>query len=583
MSNDKITKGILACYNTDASRIKGNAIKVVFPKIPEEVQRAVRESNLDIVPRGCGSSLVGGCIPNNSLVVDTGKLNSVVNFDSGKKSVYVGAGITVKELNERLNPLGYEFPVFLLNKEFSTIGGMISLNILGDRSMKYGAIKDWVEEIDFVNGRGELIKAGKSDLMDVCGMEGVTGIIIGAKLKVYPLVKRSASILQSDDLDEIFSIARRLKLEKETTMLRFLSKQVSEMLGFPGKYHLIIEFNSQRGKIKGREYKKLLRNLKKSFYIIYSEGYYYNEDPKFFFDKIKEFVLLLERRKIPYLGDLGTGIIHPFFKDTDNEKKEEIANFLKKIKIKISKYGYGLTRKDYFEDSEKKILHRVKLRHDPFGKMNGGKFIETAKEEELVRKSFADDNIIVRASLGEEKSARDVLENFKTPDEKLMEFIEAEAEREEEIKKENQMQKVAEEDEDTKIQNKIKDYEQTFSSELDFEKRIRIEDFARGVPREIARKKETDANYDEIKDIMTNKYGFDAGKLNFDAIKKDKENIKRNQETDFSDYQKDSFKDNAENKKGKVTSEEQDIINKIMMNKVSSEEKKNLDKEDRKN
>ena len=76
-----------------------------------------------------------------------------------------------------------------------------------------------VEEIEFVNGRGELMKIGKADLGDVCGMEGITGIIISAVLKIIPQIKRSASIFQSEDISEIFSIARRLKLEKEICSL----------------------------------------------------------------------------------------------------------------------------------------------------------------------------------------------------------------------------------------------------------------------------------------------------------------------------------------------------------------------------
>ena len=76
-------------------------------------------------------------------------------------------------------------------------------------------MKDWVEGTEFVNGKGEIIKTSKADLGDVCGMEGITGIIVSAKLRITPLIKRTASVFQTDNLDELLSIARRLKQEKE--------------------------------------------------------------------------------------------------------------------------------------------------------------------------------------------------------------------------------------------------------------------------------------------------------------------------------------------------------------------------------
>ena len=409
--------------------------------------------------------------------------------------------------------------------------------------------------------------------MDFCGMEGTTGIIVGAKLKVFNLIERSASIFQSDSLDEIFSIARRLKLEKEVTMLKFLSEQVSKILNFPERYHLIIEFNSQRGKIKGKEYERILKTLKKSFYSIYSEGYYLSEDPKLFFDKIKELALILEQKKIPYLGDLGTGIVYPFFKETENEKRAEIADFLKKIKIRISRHGYGLIRKYYLEESERKILQRVKLRHDPFGKLNKNKFISISKEKEIIE-GHSEYKEAVKANLEEEKSAGEILDEFKTPEEKIEEFIKEETEKE--VQEASQI-KTLEEDKvkesnpiEVKIQEELKDYEQTFSSELPFERRVKIEEFAKGIPREISRKKEVKVNYDEIKNIMTNKYGFDLEKGNFE--------VNKNEEIDFGKINREG---NIE-KRGKITSEEEDIINKVMMNKFGGEKSSDEKKEEKK-
>jgi glycolate oxidase len=281
------------CYCTDASRLVGKLEKVFLPENVEEVKGIVKTSSFDIVPRGAGTGFVGGVVPNGSVVVDMSKMNKILGFNPSKRNVSVEAGITLKELNEKLRARGFEFPIDTLNKGISTIGGMIATNASGKRVMRYGNMKEWLDEVDFVNGNGELIKCSKADLGDVCGMEGITGIIVGAKIRVIPLIKRSASIFQTSDLDEALGVGRKLKQEKEIVAIEFLSKEISKILGFPEKYNIIVEFDSNRGKINGEDYEKLNRISENLYFTLAKNGYYSSEDPKLFFDKIKEFLIIL--------------------------------------------------------------------------------------------------------------------------------------------------------------------------------------------------------------------------------------------------------------------------------------------------
>jgi FAD/FMN-containing dehydrogenase len=112
------------------------------------------------------------------------KFNELNNLDKIKATIEVGAGVSIRELNQFILPEGFEFPIYLMNEGVSTIGGMIAMNSSNFREIKYGKVKDWIEEIEFVNGKGEIIKTTKADIGDVCGMEGITGIILSAKLKL---------------------------------------------------------------------------------------------------------------------------------------------------------------------------------------------------------------------------------------------------------------------------------------------------------------------------------------------------------------------------------------------------------------
>jgi FAD/FMN-containing dehydrogenase len=545
-----MNKKEIVCYNEDASRIVGSAERVVFPRSIGEVQQIVNSLKLDLVPRGAGTGLVGGCHCNNSVVVDMSRMDKIRHFNPVKKTVYAEAGVTLKELNEKLNAVGFEFPIDLNNRGISTIGGMIATNASGNRSMRYGSMKEWVEEAEFVNGRGEVMKTGKTDLGDVCGMEGITGIIVGALLKIIPKARRSASVFQSEDLEEVLSIARRLKMESEVIMLELFSREVSKILGLSEKYHIFVEFSSDRGKIKDEEYEQFL-NLKDNVYFkLYSEGYYNSEDPKLFFDKLNDFILFLEANQIVYIGFLGSGFIHPFFRDGENEKRDSVVDYIKRSQAKFGKYGFGIKRKDLLDNFEKKIIQRVKLRHDPFNKFNRGKILDLDVSREKRDFRIRDEGTVKTGTLrivageGERKSASEFLEELKTPEEKIGEFIRIEEEKESGTSTEKSDRE--------EIKNRIEDYRQTFDSELEEEKRRKVEELARAVQKSVSSPKPRDTSYSDIRDIMTNKYGF----------------------KDYKKPVENNSRDEANGKKSEAEEDERDLINRIMLNKLDKDKEK---------
>lgn len=367
----------LACYKTDFSGMFGEISGVVYPKNVGDVKNAIFNSQ-SLVPRGLGNSLVGGCVPSNSVVMDMRSLDKT-NFDLKSKTVHAEAGVSVKELNERLKAVNYELPFF--GEE--TIGGMIAINspsIMG----KYGNIKDWIEEVDFVNGRGEVVKFSKSDLGEVCGLEGTTGIITSAKINVIPYVDRSASIFQSADMEEIFIIIRRLRLEKSVSMIRLYSPYFSKLLGFPEKYNIIVGFDNDHGKIRGEEYNELFEKIRKDHYKIRAAGFSDSEDPKFLIEKIREFIVLLNKFNVPFSADFQLGIVFPYF--DDQIKRKEILKIIDRMNGRPGKYGVGLKKKDSVDNLQRKIIRRIKMRHDPFLKMNNGKLIDI-DDSELIDKN----------------------------------------------------------------------------------------------------------------------------------------------------------------------------------------------------
>ncbi|MDP2925510.1 MAG: FAD-binding oxidoreductase [Nanoarchaeota archaeon] len=560
----------LICYSTDASRINGRAEKVLFPKTIKEVQEIIKLTNFDLVPRGAGTNFVGSTVPRDSLVVDMSKMNKTYDFNINKRTLIVEAGITLKELNEKLKIKGYEFPIDLTNDGISTIGGMIATNASGRSAMKYGSVRDWLEEVDFVNGRGELIKTSKADLMDVCGMEGITGIIVQAKLRLSPIIERSVSIYQTDKMEDLISVARRLKSEKDVVMLEFFPPYVSELLGLPKKYNLFIEFDSDRGKISGNDFLELSKKREKLFYSLASLGYYNVEDPKLFFDKFMEFMIYLKENRIPYVGYPGAGFIEPFFKDNEKHKRDMTYSMIKKTQGKLAKFGHGILKRNFIDSFERRVIERVKQRLDPNGKMNKGKIIEefnpvTKRREDglektrpLVTYSKKEEpstiiiskqkepvstimnykseplKTIIQKPIEEphERQIRDIIDKkevvepisdniiTKTPQEKLEELIEEAKKLEEKKIKmniiDNERPIILVSKNNNELKERLKDYEDTYESELSQDKMKEVEKIAKNIPKEIAResilseRQKQKIDYKDIRNIMTNQYKSDA-------------------------------------------------------------------------
>ena len=79
----KRDKKTLKKYESDASKIHGHAVGVLIPATIKEICKAV-SSNSNITPRGAGTGLSGGAVPENGLVIEMNKFNKILKFDTRK-------------------------------------------------------------------------------------------------------------------------------------------------------------------------------------------------------------------------------------------------------------------------------------------------------------------------------------------------------------------------------------------------------------------------------------------------------------------------------------------------------------------
>ncbi len=373
----KINKNIMKVYESDASQLKGNALDVVFPKSVAEVRGIVAKANR-IVVRGAGTGLAGGCVPQNGLdvVLDVSKMDKISEFDIERKTVEVEAGVILDDLQDYISEHNLEFPVSPFSHAVCTIGGMIATDAVGSRAIKYGKTSNWIKWIEIVDDEGRLHKKGITELSDYFGMEGITGVIVQACLKLSPKKERTATLISIDNYEEVISIVRNLKRNSAISMIEFLGKIVSEKIDLGNNYHLIVEYEDGSGKLSDGEYRKLLALRGKMGSMMIEARHIYLEDPKVLLDRSDKLIEWLEKKGIPVFGHIGVGIFHPRFNEEQKKYIPEMMKLVKRLGGQISgEHGIGILKKEFVEINDKKILINIKKRTDPLNKFNVGKVI----------------------------------------------------------------------------------------------------------------------------------------------------------------------------------------------------------------
>ena len=149
-----------ALYSTDASVYQIHPVGVVIPKSREDILRTVnlaRAHGISVTMRGGGTSQAGQAI-GSGLQIDTSKYyNRILELNVGERWAIVEPGIVLDELNAQLKSHGLRFAPDISTASRATVGGMISNNSCGARSVMYGKTIDHVLELDVILSDGSQV------------------------------------------------------------------------------------------------------------------------------------------------------------------------------------------------------------------------------------------------------------------------------------------------------------------------------------------------------------------------------------------------------------------------------------------
>lgn len=187
------------CYGYDASKLKTCPGCVVFPADAEQVAQLLRLANrcqIPVFPRGAGSGMVGGAIPNrDGIVMVLRRLNRILEIDPDNMLARVEPGVVTAQFQETVLQYGLFYPPDPASIQFSTLGGNAATCAGGPRAVKYGVTRDYVLGLQVVLPTGTIIRTGTKTAKGVVGYdltrllvgsEGTLGVITEMTLRLIP-------------------------------------------------------------------------------------------------------------------------------------------------------------------------------------------------------------------------------------------------------------------------------------------------------------------------------------------------------------------------------------------------------------
>lgn len=117
-----------------------------------------------VVPRGGGLSYTGGYLPvsDRSVILDTSRLDRIVEVNAEDMYITVEAGVTWKRIHDTLAPLGLRLPFFgTFSGAQATVGGGLSNGALFFGTARYGTAADHVLGLELITADGRTLRTGQ--------------------------------------------------------------------------------------------------------------------------------------------------------------------------------------------------------------------------------------------------------------------------------------------------------------------------------------------------------------------------------------------------------------------------------------
>ena len=215
----------------DTANLDANII--VLPTHVTQLQTILNYCNtnkIGVVPHGGRTGLSGGArsYP-GQIILQTTKLNELIDIDFISATALVESGVTLQQLQDTIEPYGFSAGIDLAARGSATIGGMAATNAGGTEAFRHGVMRQRILGLEAVLPNGQLF----SDLKQVVksnegydikqlliGSEGTLGVISKVILNLVPATThRSTALISCDNAVSAASVFQTIRQHKSATLL----------------------------------------------------------------------------------------------------------------------------------------------------------------------------------------------------------------------------------------------------------------------------------------------------------------------------------------------------------------------------
>lgn len=187
---------------------------VMTPTSSEELIEIVSHANEDnkaIEIKGAGTKRPIGYDPASDIELNMSGLSGIIEYTASELVMSAKAGTSLdvvkSALDENNQMLAFEpadYSALLGTTGHQTMGGIFAANLSGSRRLIAGAARDGLLGINFVNGKGQLIKTGGKVMKNVTGLDlvkflagswGTLGVMRDVTFKVLPKQEVTATLI----------------------------------------------------------------------------------------------------------------------------------------------------------------------------------------------------------------------------------------------------------------------------------------------------------------------------------------------------------------------------------------------------
>jgi glycolate oxidase len=224
---------------TDARVYGHNPEAVVLPRTAGQVADIVKLANrerIPLTPRGAGSGLSGGAIPEyGGIVISLERMNRLLEIDRDNMAAVVEAGMVTNDFALAVQEQGLFFAGYPMSLQTCVIGGNIAENAGGGKAVKYGVTGRYVLGLELVTPQGDMVELGGKLAKDVTGYdlkslvigsEGTLGIVTKAIIRLigYPAAKSDLLALFKTPQDAINVVPAILSRGLTPTSIEFMDQ-----------------------------------------------------------------------------------------------------------------------------------------------------------------------------------------------------------------------------------------------------------------------------------------------------------------------------------------------------------------------